>query len=110
MNTSQAIRTAPLGTARHGAAATIAIAIVAGTAVAGLFLAAITFGALAIAFPIAAPVAQQFHVLVAPTDVEIAQQFAAMWWVFGGLAIASLAAAAAIVIKTVAYFTPRATA
>ena len=95
MNTSQAIRTAPTGTARHGAAATIAIAIVAGTAVAGLFLAAITFGALAIAFPIAAPVAQQF---------------AAMWWVFGGLAIASLAAAAAIVIKTVAYFTPRAAA
>ena len=61
VNTSQAIRTAPTGTARHGAAATIAIAIVAGTAVAGLFLAAITFGALAIAFPLAAPVAQQLH-------------------------------------------------
>jgi hypothetical protein len=91
----------------HGAAATIAVAIVAGTAVAGLFLAAITFGALAIAFPIAAPVAQEFHVAVRQSDIQIAQQFAAMWWVFGGLAIVCLAAASAIVLKTVTHFGPK---
>lgn len=106
MTTSQAIRTATPSRARHGTAATIGIAIVAGTTVAGLFIAAITFAALAIAFPIAVPIAQQYRVPVAPSDVAIAQQFAAMWWVFGGLAVLSLVAAAAIVIKTVARFGP----
>jgi len=102
----QTIRNAPKSTAQHGAAATIAIAIVAGTAVACLLLAAITFAALAIAFPIAVPVALQFHIPVAPTDVETAKQFAALWWVFGAFSVASLAAAAAITIKTLVHVGP----
>src|SRR6478736_4884279 len=69
---SPAIRTAAPKSARHGTAATVAIAIVAGSTVIGLILAALTFGALAVAFPIAVPIAQQYQIAVSANDVLLA--------------------------------------
>jgi len=101
---SQAIRTPAPRSARHGAAATVAIAIVAGSAVLGLIVAAITFGALAVAFPIAVPVARQFNVAVSANDVLIAERFASIWWLFAGASMMSLLAAVAVIVTTVKHF------
>ena len=101
MTTSQAIQTSARRSARHGTAVTIAIAIVAGSTVLGLIVAATTFGALAIAFPLAVPIAHQFQVAVSPNDVLIAERFASIWWVFAAASIMSLLAAIAVVVATV---------
>ena len=92
---------------RHGAAVTIAIAIIVGSTVFGLLIGAITFGALAIAFPLAVPIAEQYHVSVSPNDMHIAEQFSHLWWVFAAISVASLVAAAMVVVKTVSYLAPR---
>ena len=104
MTLSQAIRTPAPRSARHGTAATVAIAIVAGSTVIGLIFAAITFGALAIAFPLAVPVAHQFQVAVSPNDVLIAERLASIWWVFAGASMMSLLAAVAVIVTTVVHF------
>ena len=104
MTISQSIRTPAPRAARHGAATTLAIAIVAGSMVIGLIFAAITFGALAIAFPMAVPIAHQFHVAVSANDVLIAERFASLWWVFAGAAMVSLLAAVAVTVGTVKHF------
>ena len=104
MNSSQATWTPAPRSARHGTAATFAIAIVAGSTVVGLAMAAITFGGLAIAFPIAVPIAHQFQVAVSANDVLIAERFAAFWWVFAGASIMSLLAAIAVIVTTVKHF------
>ena len=104
MTTSQAIQTRAPRSARHGTAVTLAIAIVAGSTVLGLIVAATTFGALAIAFPLAVPVAHQFQVAVSANDVLIAERFASIWWVFAGASLMSLLAAIAVIVATVKYF------
>jgi hypothetical protein len=101
---SQSTWTPAPKSARHGTAATVTIAIVAGSTAVGLIFAAITFGALAIAFPIAVPVAHQFQVAVSANDVAIAERFASIWWVFAGAAMASILAAAGVVVWTVKHF------
>ena len=101
MNSSHATWTPAPRPARHGTAATVAIAIVAGSTVFGLIIAAITFGALAIAFPIAVPIAHQFQVAVSANDVLVAERFAAFWWVFAGVSIMSLLTAIAVIVATV---------
>ena len=101
MTLSQAIRTPAPRTARHGTAATVAIAIVAGSTLIGLILAAITFGALALAFPIAVPIAQQYHVAVSANDVLLAERFASIWWVFAGASLMCLFAVIAVIVATV---------
>jgi hypothetical protein len=98
---SQAIRTPAPKSARHGTAATVAISIVAGSTVFGLIIAAITFGALAIAFPIAVPIAHQYNVAVSANDVQLAERFASIWWVFAGASLMSLLAAVAVIVATV---------
>ena len=70
----------------------------------GLVVAAVTFGALAIAFPIAVPIAHQFQVAVSASDVLIAERFAAFWWVFAGASIMCLLAAIAVIVTTVKHF------
>jgi hypothetical protein len=102
MTTTHTIAAGP-SPVHRGAFASLAIAVVAGSIVFGLVLAAITFGAIAIAFPLAVPIAEAFRVAVSPTDVLIAERLASLWWVFAGVAVASLIAAAAISIKTVIY-------
>ena len=104
MNTSQAIWTPASRSARHGTAATLAIAIVAGSTVVGLVMAAVIFGGLAIAFPIAVPIAHQFQVAVSANDVLIAERFAAFWWLFAGASMMSLLAAIAVIVTTVKHF------
>ena len=104
MNTSQAIWTPASRSARHGTAATLAIAIVAGSTVVGLVMAAVIFGGLAIAFPIAVPIAHQYQVAVSANDVLIAERFAGFWWVFAGASMISLLAAIAVTVTTVKHF------
>jgi hypothetical protein len=104
MNTSKAIWTPAPRSARHGTAATVAIAIVAGSTVFGLIIAAITFGALAIAFPMAVPIAHQLQVAVSANDILIAERFASLWWVFAGVSIMCLLAAIAVIVTTVKHF------
>jgi len=101
MTTSQSIRIPAPSLTRHGAAVTVAIAIVAGSTVFGLIVAATTFGALAIAFPLAVPIAQQYHVAVSANDALIAERFASLWWVFAGASVVSLLAAVGVVVATV---------
>ena len=101
MTISRTIRTPAPKSARHGGATSFAIAIVAGSAVISLILAAITFGALALAFPIAVPIAQQYHVAVSANDVLLAERFASIWWVFAGASLMSLFAVIAVIVATV---------
>ena len=68
-------------------------------AVTALTLAGLTFLGLAIAFPVALPIAEANHIHVSAADAARASQFAGIWWVFAGLALASLSAAAAVIFK-----------
>ena len=86
---------------RRGLAATIAIALIASSAVLGLLVSGVTFLALAIAFQIAVPIAQQYHVSVAATDMEMAGRIAEFWWVFGAISVASFLAAAVVAAKAI---------
>jgi len=85
----------------HGPSPLTALVIGAVTTV-GVFMLAtvgITFIGLAIAFPIAVPVAQAYHVPVSAADAAIAESLAGFWWAFLALAGASFAAAAIVVVK-----------
>src|SRR2546423_3873400 len=93
-------------TRRPGAATTIAIGLVAASAVFGLLIAGITFGALAIAFEIAVPIAQQYHVTISAADLAMADRIGGFWWVFGGLSLASFVAAAVGAVKAIGYLHP----
>jgi hypothetical protein len=93
-------------TSGPGAGAAIAIALIAGTAILGLFVAAITFFALALAFPIAVPIAEQFHVFVPPADLALAERLADFAWAFGALGIGSLVAAVFVAVKSIQLLSP----
>ena len=86
---------------RPSRAGVVVIATVATTTVIGLLLAAVTFFALAIAFPLAGPIAEHYGLAVRAADLELARRFADFWWVFAGLTAASLAGAAIVVVKAV---------
>ena len=91
-----------------GPAAAIAIALLAGAAVLGLFVAGITFLALAIAFPLAVPVAHQYGVFVSANDLAIAERFAEFGWLFGALGIGSFVAAVVVLVKSIQVLSPNA--
>lgn len=97
---------APAETRRPGTAAAIVIGLIAAAAVLGLFVAGVTFLALAIAFPIAVPIANEFHVAVSANDAALAQRFADIWWVFGGLAVASVVGAVVVAVKAIQHLSP----
>jgi len=84
----------------------ISVAVVAGAAVLGLLVAGITFLALAIAFPIAVPIAEQVHVVVPAADMALAERLADFWWVFAGLSVASFVSAGFIVVRTISFLSP----
>lgn len=84
----------------------IAAAIVAAATILGLFIAGITFAALAIAFPIANPSADQDDLPVSVADLALAARFADAWWVFAVLAVASFAGAAYVTVKAITILSP----
>lgn len=67
-----------------------------------------TFLGLAIAGPIALPVAQQQHIYVSASDTVIAKQLASTWWVFAIASVASFAAALATIVKLIQRLDPAA--
>ena len=90
----------------RGTAAAVSIAMIAIVAVLGLFTAGVTFLGLAIGFPIAGTVAAQYHVLVSPTDLALANQLAGFWWLFGLFSIASVGAAVLVAVKAIEHLSP----
>jgi hypothetical protein len=84
----------------------IAIVTVATVAVSALVLAAITFFGLAVGFEIALPIADQLHIPVKPSDLEIARQFAGIWWVFAVASIVTFFAAIVTAVKVIQHVSP----
>ncbi len=80
-------------------ATAVIIAIIAVISVLVLLVTGVTFVGLAIAFPIAVPVAEAYHLPVSAADAALAAQFASIWPLFAGLAFASFGAAAVIIVK-----------
>lgn len=105
---SPASAPAPTTASGPGAAGAIAIALIAGAAILGLFTASITFFALALAFPIAVPIAQQYHVFISASDVAIAERLADFAWAFGALGVGSLVAAVLVTVKSIQVLSPSA--
>jgi hypothetical protein len=82
------------------------IALTGGIAVLVLFVVGLTFFGLAIAFPIAVPVAQAYHVPISAADAAIAELFAPLWWAFLTLAIGTFAAAGVLVVRLISFLSP----
>jgi hypothetical protein len=87
-------------------AAAATAAIVAGITVLTLFVTGITFLALAVAFPIAVPIAQAYNVPVSAADIALAARFADLWWAFAALAFASFGAALVVMVKVISFLSP----
>jgi hypothetical protein len=103
--------TTPTQSAGPGTAAAVAIAVIASVAVFGLFVAGITFAALAIAFPMVGPIADQVTFIypfasISASDLALAERFADAWWVFGVLAVGSLAGAGVVAVKAIQHLSP----
>jgi hypothetical protein len=71
-----------------------------------LITAGLTFIGLAIAFPIAVPVAQSYGIPVSAQDMAIAQQFAQFAWVFAVLAVAAFTASIAVIVAVIRAVSP----
>jgi hypothetical protein len=99
---------AQLRPARSGPtpAAAVTVAIAAGVTVLTLIVAGISFLALAVAFPIAAEVAEAYNLPVSTTDLAIAARFAELWWAFVALAFASFASAIVVMVKVISFLSP----
>lgn len=89
-----------------GAAAALIVGFIGAIAVLVLLVVGVTFAALAIAFPIAIPIAESYHLPVSAHDVALAEGLAAVWWAFAALAIASFAAAGVTVVRLIAVLSP----
>ena len=88
------------------AAAVVGIVLVAAVAVVTLLTAGITFVSLAIAFPLAVPIAERFDVVVSASDIAIAQVAAGFWWAFAALAAASFGAALLVIVAAIRALDP----
>lgn len=84
----------------------LAVGIAGTAAAAALFIAGITLFALAIAAPIALPIAEQLNLGVTASDMEIARQLAAFWWLFATASVASFFAAFAVIVKVIGRVSP----
>jgi hypothetical protein len=100
MTTTFNVQPAP---ARAGASPVVVVAIVFVAAVAfvTLITAGITFVGLAIAFPIAVPVAEYFGLPFTSADAAIAQLASGYWWAFVALAVTSFGAAALVAVASI---------
>ena len=88
-------------------AVAVVVGVVASIAIVTLMIAGITFVGLAIAFPIALPVAELYHVPVSAADAAIAAQFAPLWWAFAALAFATFGVVALITVKVADVLSPK---
>ena len=91
----------PLGSV---AAAIIGVAGVIGAI--ALVLAGLTFIGLAIAFPIAVPIAESHGLTIPAHDLELARQFAQFAWVFAVLAVAAFTSAVALLVGVLRAISP----
>ena len=99
---------AQLRPARNGPTPTAAVtvAIIAAITVLTLIAAGITFFALAVAFPIAVPIAESYNLPVSAVDAALAARFAELWWAFAALAFASFASAIVVMVKVISFLSP----
>jgi hypothetical protein len=97
---------APAAPRRSNAVAAIVIGIVGVLAFLGLVLAGLTFFALAIAFPIAVPIALTYGLPITPHDAAIATQLSGFAPVFIGLAVAAFGASIAVLALTIRSISP----
>jgi hypothetical protein len=86
--------------------AVIAAGLISGIVILTLIVTAITFAALALAFPMA----EHLGPWISARDLAIAQEVADFWWVFAGFAVASLAAAVGVAVATIRWMMPSRTA
>jgi hypothetical protein len=84
----------------------LAVGIAGAAAAAGLFIAGLVLFAVAIAAPIALPIAEQLNLDVTASDIEIARQLAAFWWLLAIASIASFFAAFAVIVKVIGRVSP----
>jgi hypothetical protein len=85
---------------------TLAVGIAGTAAAVGLFLAGIALFGLAIAAPIALPIAEQLNLGVTASDMEIARQLAAFSWLFAIASVASVFAAFVVIVKVIGRVSP----
>ena len=97
---------APAEPRQSGALAAIVVGVVGVAAFLGLILAGLTFFALAIAFPIAVPLAISYGVPVTAHDAALAQQLAGASWLFIGLAVAAFGASIGVLVLTIKTVSP----
>ena len=97
---------APADPSRRNPLAAIVIGVAGVVVFLGLVLAGLVFFALAIAFPIAVPLATSFGVPVTAHDAELATRFAGFTWAFVGLSVGSFAASLAVLALTVRSISP----
>ena len=97
---------APAEPRAPGALAAIVIGAIGVVAFLGLVLAGLTFFALAIAFPIAVPLAMSMGVPVTPHDAALAGQFAGFAWAFVALSVAAFAASLGVLALTIRSISP----
>ena len=97
---------APAEPRRTGALGAIVAGVVGISAFLFLILAGLTFFALAIAFPIAVPLALSYHVPVSAHDAAVAQQLAGAAWLFIVLAVAAFGASIAVLVLTIKTISP----
>jgi hypothetical protein len=84
----------------------VIVGLIGGFSVLMLFVLGVTFVGLAIAFPIAVPIAEAYHLPVKAADAALALQLAGFWWAFAALALATFAAAGVIVVKLIDFLSP----
>ena len=87
-------------------AAAIAAILLAGMTILTFIVAGITFLALAVAFPIAVPIAEIYDIPVSAENMAIAARFADLWPAFAALAFASFAAVILVTVKTISFLSP----
>jgi hypothetical protein len=99
---------AQLKPARSGPApvAAVTVAIIAGVTILTLVVVGITFFALAVAFPIAVPIAETYNLPVSAGDAALAARFAELWWAFAALGFASFASAVVVMVKVISFLSP----
>ena len=97
---------APAAPGRRSPLAAIVIGVAGVVAFLGLVLAGLVFFALAIAFPIAVPLATSFGVPVTPHDADLANRLAGFTWAFVALSLGSFAASLAVLALTVKAISP----
>ena len=97
---------APAEPRRPGALAAIVIGVVGVAAFLGLVLAGLVFFALAIAFPIAVPLATSMGLPVTAHDAALANQFAGLTWAFIVASVVAFGASLGVLAVTIRSIAP----